>query len=152
MMLLLAGSGAAIFISVFIQVVNTICRKWFGFAILWCDEITQYVAIEACFLATPYLLMHNKELSVGLLSSIIKNERILKAIRLVFLLVEAFLFVLFAHYSLVVATSLKKSGMLLNTVHFPKYILYYIASASFALDIVSLISAPIFNKGGFYRD
>ena len=145
-------SGILIFVSVFIQVLNTVFRKWFGFAILWSDEFCQYAAIEACFLATPYLVMQSKELSVGVINSVIKNKHVLMAIRLVFVVFELVLFFLFSRYCLTAASALKATNVMLNSIDMPKYILYYIAEATFILDFVMLASAPILNKGGFYHD
>ena len=149
---LLIFAGFILFVSVFLMTINTICRKWLGFAILWCDELCQYAAIEACFFSMPYLLMHNKQLSVGLLQSIIHNQLVLRIIRWLWLAFELLIFFLMAKYCLTAAAALVKSGVSLNSMHIKKYIFYYIAEVSFILDFIGLISAPILNKGGFYRD
>lgn len=145
-------AGFMVFLGVFIVVINSLSRSFFDKSFLWCDELVQYLAVEACFLGTPYLLMKDSQLSVGVLSSIIKSKLVLKIIRAVFLVAEIVLFAMFARYCITAMESLAKSGMLLNTIPMAKVWLYYFLEGTFGLSLVMLLSTLILNKGGFYHE
>jgi len=126
--------------------INAFSIKAFSFGFVWSEELCTYCIVIGVFLALPFLEVHDNQLSIGLLNSIIKSKKALKAIFLLRGLVIIAISCIVGIYGVSAAMAAVRAHTETYVLRWPKSILYFIGVAGFWLAIVSWITIFL-NKG-----
>jgi len=143
---LFAVSALLLGVSTLMTFLNAVLRRGFSFSFVWSEEFCTYCIVIGVFLALPFLEVHDNQLSIGLLNSIIKNKKVLKGI---FLLRGAVIIVvsyIVGIYGVAAAQAAVQAHTETYVLRWPKSILYFIAVAGFWMAIVAWITIFL-NKG-----
>lgn len=127
--------------------INAFCRKVLNVGIYWGEELATYLIVSAFFLTLSYLELHDGSLCIGLLTNIVKNKKVLKAlyiIRGIIIILLCFLIVRYGFSTISAAISTK---LVTFTLRWPKAVFYSIAVSGFILCIISWLTILILNKG-----
>jgi len=147
MLALMSAAAILLGCSSLLAIINAICRKFFLISLPWAEELCTYMVVIAAFIAIPFLELKDGQLSIGLLSSLVKNQKFMKVVfilRGVLIMVISLIVIRFGIAS-------TQAAMISNTLTYvlkwPKYIFFAIAVGSFILVLVSWLSIYLINKG-----
>jgi len=141
--------GASVFITFF----NVIVRKFFSFTggLIWPEELATYCCVLMLFIGVSYLEFTNQHLSIGIIGSLIKNEKAHDIVEQVLRIFRAAVtFVLLAivlRYGLIVLQNMYQTNMVTYAMLVPKIIYFIPMLFGFAMTIVVWITILIFYKG-----
>ena len=148
----LTYSGAVmLMISVLLATINAFARKFLNTSFSWAEELCIYIVVVGVFFTLPYLTLKDDQLRINLISAMVKNQKVLKALRILFGLMETALFGMLIYYGLNSTRAARISGVTTNYLHIPKYILYRMMIGVFLFSILSWLSVIFLNKGDSFE-
>lgn len=147
---LIYTGAVMIMVSVILATINAILRKFFNSSLSWAEELCMYCVVIGFFLSIPYLELKNKQLSVDVIHSIIRNKTAHKIMYLIYGLVEIALFIILIRFGIVSTQAAIVSGVTTNYLHIPKFWLYIVVIATFFFSLLSWF-AILMNKGDSYK-
>ena len=127
--------------------INAFSRKVLSIGIYWGEELMTYLIVSAFFLSMAYLELHDGSLCIGLLNSIVKNKKALKAFYIIRGIVILILCFIVVKYGFATISSALATNLCTFTLRWPKSIFYGIAVSGFILCIISWLTILILNKG-----
>jgi TRAP-type C4-dicarboxylate transport system permease small subunit len=140
-----AGTGLA--------TLNAITRKFFpelgGFT--WAEEMATYFCVLMLFTGVAYLELTNKHLTIGVIDSLIKNERIRSALNRILWIfrgvVTIVLLCIVLRYGFIVLQSLWAGRVLTFALRVPKVYFFIPMLVGFAIAVLVWLSILIVYKG-----
>jgi|GEM_PF-4091783 len=141
--------GASVFITFF----NVIVRKFFTFTggLIWPEELATYCCVLMLFIGVSYLEFTNQHLSIGIIGSLVKNEKardiVEQVLRIFRAAVTFVLLALVLRYGVVVLQNMYHTNMLTYAMYVPKIIYFIPMLFGFAMTIVVWVTILVFYKG-----
>jgi len=144
--------------SIFVTFFNVIVRKFFhglgGFT--WAEEISAYACVLMLFIGVAYLEFTNQHLSIGILSSVIKNKKaqaiVDQATRIFRGAVTLFLLIIVIRSGLIVLRNMYTSNMLTYAMQLPKLYFFTPMLIGFVMVVVVWVTILVFYKGKEIKD
>ena len=137
-----------IFLSTLLAAINAILRFTIGAGFPWSEELCSYFVVMLVFICIPYLEYSDKQLSIGVLNSILKNKTAKKVITIIRGLFTLGFLAVLVYLGVEVAQKAFDRETVTFVLQIPRFILYSIVTAFFALAIISWIIV-ICRKGEF---
>lgn len=139
--------------SIFVAFFNVIVRKFFhglgGFT--WAEEMSSYACVLMLFIGVAFLELTNQHLSIGILSSLVKNEKALgivnQATRVFRGAVTLLLLGIVVRSGFVVLQNMYRSQMLTYAMQVPKLYFFAPMLVGFVMVIVVWVSILVFYRG-----
>lgn len=147
MLWLVSAAAVLLGVSTILATVNAFCRKFLLISIPWSEELCTYCVVIAVFLVIPYLELKDKQLSIGLLGSVVKSQKFLKVVFLIRGVFITLLGVIIVKFGINSTQAAHASNVMTYVLKWPKSIFFAIAVGCFALAIISWISIFALNKG-----
>lgn len=143
------GTVAGVFlgISVFFATINAFVRYGLGSSFPWAEEFCTYLVVILVFLVQPWLESTDEQLSIGILNSKLKNEKVRKAIFVFRGIITVIIFYFLVKFGIYVIEKAYISKTVTYVLQIPRYILYAITTCIFGLVIVEWLAVILFNKG-----
>ena len=147
-----AVSIACLAASTILAAVNAIARKIPGIGgFTWAEEMATYFCVLMLFIGVAYLELTNKQLTIGIIDNIVKNERarliLSQALRIFRGLLTIFLLSYVLRYGFVVVESLWQGQVLTFALRVPKVYFFIPMLLGFGMTILCWVSMLICNKG-----
>jgi TRAP-type C4-dicarboxylate transport system permease small subunit len=126
---------------------NAVGRGFFSFNFSGSEELSTYAVVIAVFFAIPYLELHDEQLSVNILSMVIKNKTVLKIMFFLRAVLTLLILFILVKYGIAAAQSAFVAGTETYALRWPKYLFFSVAVAGAAMGILSWLTIIFFNKG-----
>jgi len=146
-------SALLLTISTFVTFVNVIVRKFFiGMGgLTWAEELASYCCVLMLFIGVSYLELTNQHLSIGIVSSLVKNEKASKivdqALRIFRGVLTLVLLSIVLRYGWIVLQNMYNTQMLTYAMLLPKLYFFIPMLAGFAMTVVIWVAILIFYRG-----
>jgi len=125
---------------------NAIGPGFFAFNFSGSEELSTYAVVLAVFFSISYLELHDEQLSVNILGTVIRNKAVEKVFFVVRGLLTIALLFIIVKYGIAAVQSAYSAQTETYALRWPKYIIFGIAVVGAAMGIFSWISIFL-NKG-----
>jgi len=130
-----------------LAILNAVDRRIFMIGFPWVEEFYTYCIVIGVFISIPLLELRDDHLSIGIIQTIVKNKKIIKALFIIRGLVTVTFLCTVVWYGLISIQSQINTGAVTFVLRWPKSTLYSVGVAGYAMSILSWLTIFIFNKG-----
>ena len=140
-------AGAMMLCAAVFACLNAISRYCFNHSFSWAEELCTYVCTLIVFLTFAWLETEDQQLCIDLLTSTVKNQKVLLALHILRGLVTLVITGLLIKYGLSAAATAFRLGTSTYVLKIPRFAMYCVVLFGYICVMLGWLSVILLNKG-----
>lgn len=140
-------SGALVLAAALLACINVVSRYCFDHSFSWAEELCTFVCTLIVFLTFAYLETEDQQLCIDLVTSMVKNQKILLVLYILRGIVTLVITALLVKYGIDSTLSAFDLGTRTYVMKLPRFVMYGVAVFGYACVMLGWLSVLLMNKG-----